>query len=92
MKRIAVGVALLAFSLAFLAAPARVYAQDNSDQVRANREKLEEQKQEEINPLLRIYHEKQKENAEIEQRYQRTLRATDQSKAPAHNDPWANMR
>ncbi len=89
MKRIAIGLVLLAY----FAAPALVRAQ-NSDQDRAHdaKERAAEQKAEEKNPLLRIYHEKQKENAEIEQRYQRTLRATDQSKAPTHIDPWSNMR
>ena len=85
MRWIAIGLALLAF----LAEPTLVYAQESAKEAR---EKAQEKKAEEANPLLRIYHEKQKENAEIEKRYQRTLRATDKSAAPTHVDPWANMR
>jgi hypothetical protein len=83
MKRITIGLVLLAF----LAEPVLVFAQDSNQ-----REEQIEKKKEENNPLLRQYHERQKENAAIERQYQRTLRATDQNTAPVHVDPWANMR
>jgi hypothetical protein len=89
MKRIVFGFVLLTS----WAVPALVYAQDDyNSRVQDNRERLEEQRREEENPLLRIYNEKQKQNAEIERRYQRTLRATDHKAAPTSNDPWASMR
>ena len=86
----------IVFSLVLLtswAAPTLVYAQDDyNSKVQDNRERMEEQKREQENPLIGIYKQKQKENAEIERRYQRTLRATDTNAAPVHVDPWANMR
>jgi hypothetical protein len=78
MKRITIGLVLLAI----LAGP--LHAQDKAAE--------EEKKKEDANPLLKQYHEKQKENAAIELQYQRTLRATDSAVAPAKIDPWANMR
>jgi hypothetical protein len=78
MKRITIGLVLLAIMAG------AVHAQTPEEQ--------EEKKREENNPLLKEYHEKQKENAKIEQQYQRTLRATDSTAAPVKIDPWANMR
>jgi hypothetical protein len=78
MKRITIGLLLLAI---FAGA---VHAQSKEDQ--------EEKRREENNPLLKVYKEKQKENAAIEQQYQKTLRATDTNAAPVHVDPWAKMR
>ena len=83
MKRIAIGVMLLAF----LAAPVLVFAQNYNQ-----REEAIEKKKEENNPLLKEYHEKQKRNAEIEKQYQKALRATDADAKPPRVDPWANMR
>jgi RNase P protein component len=89
MKRIVFGLVLLTS----WAAPALVYAQDDyNSKVQDNRERMEEQKREQENPLLGIYNEKQKENAAVERQYQRTLRATDRKAAPTSNDPWASMR
>ena len=89
MKRMLVG----AVALALLVEPALVYAQQNSqDALRDAKEQAVEKKREENNPLLRQYHERQKENAAIESQYQRTLRATDSGTAPTRVDPWAKMR
>ncbi len=89
MKRIAMGV----LALAFLAQPALVYAQQDSQSAReAAREAAAEKKREDNNELLKEYHEQQKENARVNQQYQRTLRATDQDVKPTRVDPWANMR
>jgi hypothetical protein len=74
MKRITIGVVLLAF----LAAP--LHAQGKKDK-------------KEDNELMRQYEERQKENAEIDKRYQKTLQQTrGVDAAPAKIDPWANMR
>jgi hypothetical protein len=85
MKRIAIAI----LALAFLVEPAFVYAQQSDQDAR---ERAAEKKKEEDNPLLKEYHEQQKENARIEQRYQRVLRATDSRAAPKKVDPWANLR
>jgi len=75
MKRIAVGLALLAM----LAAP--VLAQE------------EESQKDKDNLLLQQWKTKQRENADIEKQYKRTLQQVDKgSTAAASNDPWANMR
>jgi hypothetical protein len=78
MKRVTIGLLLLAIFAG------SVHAQSKEEQ--------EERKREQNNPLLKAYHDKQKENAAIERQYERTLRATDTSAAPAHVDPWSNMR
>ncbi len=89
MKRMLVG----AVALALLVEPTLVYAQQNSqDALRDAKEQAAEKKREENNPLLRQYHERQKENAAIESQYQRTLRAIDSGTAPTRVDPWAKMR
>ena len=90
MKRIVIGALLL---LAFFAEPILVYAQQSDrDAARDAKEQAAEKKKEEDNPLLREYHERQKQNAAIEKQYERTLRDTERNVAPAHVDPWANMR
>jgi hypothetical protein len=79
--------------LALVAQPALVYAQrSNQDRARDAKEQAEEQKREDNNPLLKEYHDQQKQNAEIERQYQRTLRATDSTAKAVKTDPWANMR
>ena len=83
MKRIVLGVLLLAF----LAAPAQVFAQDYKQ-----REEQIEKKKEDNNALLKEYHQRQKQNAEIEKQYEKTLHATDSDVKAVHVDPWANMR
>ncbi len=47
---------------------------------------------EEDNLLLQEWKTKQKENAEIEKQYKRTLQQVDKPAANSPNDPWANMR
>jgi hypothetical protein len=75
MKRITIGLVLLAF----LAGP--LHAQGKKD------------KKDEDNELLRQYQQRQKENAEIDKRYQKTLQQTrGADAAPVKVDPWANMR
>lgn len=44
------------------------------------------------NLLMQQWKSKQKENAEVEKQYKRTLQQTDVKAAPAGNDPWATMR
>ena len=78
MKRITIGLVLLAITAG------AVHAQTKEEQ--------EEKKREDNNELLKEYHQKQKENARIQQQYQRTLHATDSAAAPVRIDPWANMR
>jgi hypothetical protein len=52
----------------------------------------EDQKPED-NPMLQNYLNKQKENAEIDKQYQKTLEQTrGANAAPVKIDPWANMR
>jgi uncharacterized protein YxeA len=63
--------------LAVLAGPVYAQHKQNKDQ---------------DNPLMREYEQRQKENADIEKQYKRTLHATDQDVKRAANDPWANMR
>jgi hypothetical protein len=75
MKRITMGVVLLAF----LAGP--LHAQDKKD------------KKDEDNELLRQYEQRQKDNAELDKQYQKTLQQTrGADAAPVKVDPWANMR
>jgi len=51
------------------------------------------EQKEEDNLLLQQWKNKQKDNAEIEKQYKRTLQRVDQQPAAATtNDPWANMR
>ncbi len=78
MKRITIGLLLLAI------AAGHAFAQTKADE--------EEKKREEANPLLKEYHDQQKQHAVIEQQYQRTLRATNSAAKPAKTDPWATMR
>jgi DNA-binding transcriptional regulator of glucitol operon len=85
MKRITIGLVVLAF----VAQPVLVYAQQDRYE---QKEREIEKKREDNNPLLKEYHDQQKRNAEIEQQYQRTLRATDTAAKPVKTDPWANMR
>jgi len=79
MKRITIGLMVLAFF------GGAVHAQQSDKDQR-------EKSREEANPLVRIYHERQKQNAEVEKQYKKTLQATDTKATPAANDPWANMR
>jgi Ni/Co efflux regulator RcnB len=73
MKRITIGLVLLAF----LAGPLQAQQKDKNED----------------NAMLRKYEEKQKENAEIDRRYQKTLEQTrGASTAPVEIDPWADMR
>jgi Ni/Co efflux regulator RcnB len=72
MKRITIGIVLLAF----LAAP--LHAQQD--------------KKDDDNELLRQYKERQKENIEIDKKYQKTLDQTRVDSAPVKVDPWAKMR
>lgn len=72
MKRIAIGLALLAV----LAVPVHAAQKQKEDD----------------NLLLQQWKAKQKENADIEKQYKRTLRQVDTKPAATSNDPWANMR
>ena len=63
--------------LAVLAVP--VHAQEESPKDRDNL-------------LLQEWKTKQRENAEIEKQYKRTLQQADKPAAAANNDPWASMR
>jgi hypothetical protein len=75
MKRIAIGLALLAM----LAVP--VHAQE------------EESQKDKDNLLLQEWKNKQRENADVEKQYKRTMQQLNsQPTAAANKDPWANMR
>lgn len=47
---------------------------------------------EDDNLLLQQWKTKQRENADIEKQYKRTLQQVDTKPAATSNDPWANMR